>query len=120
MNYYFTFRYIPTDWLETLHDLPPKGKAEINKINMELVHQLKANDSAFSLGRTHDGLACARFGLISQDTDMEELLGLVYATGKEIEESSRVRELELCQIMSFLFGNVMAAVISSIFTNILL
>jgi len=85
-------QYIPTDWLETLDNLEPKGKAEINKINMELVHQLKANDSAFSLGRTSDGLACARFGLISQDTDMEELLGLVYATGKEIEESSRFVE----------------------------
>lgn len=89
------FRYIPTDWLETLDNLEPKGKAEINKINMELVHQLKANDSAFSLGRTSDGLACARFGLISQDTDMEELLGLVYATGKEIEESSRVSLLSI-------------------------
>ena len=83
-------RYIPTDWLQYLPELPPKGKAEVNKINMELVHQLKANDSAFSLGFTSDDLACARFGLIAQDTDMEELLGLVYTTGKEIEESSRV------------------------------
>ena len=73
-----------------LADLPPKGKDEVNKINMELVHQLKANDSAFSLGFTSDNLACARFGLIAEDTDMEELLGLVYTTGKEIEESSRV------------------------------
>ncbi|XP_067934652.1 pyridoxal-dependent decarboxylase domain-containing protein 1-like isoform X2 [Watersipora subatra] len=85
-------QYIPTDWLETLPELPDKGKAEVNKINMELVHQLKANDSAFSLGSTEDGLACARFGLISQETDMEELLGLVYTTGKEIEESSRFVE----------------------------
>lgn len=63
---------------------------EVSKINMELVHQLKANDAAFSLGFTSDNMACTRFGLISNDSDMEELLGLVYATGKEIEESSRV------------------------------
>lgn len=84
------FRYIPTEWLETSTELTPKGQDEVNKINMELVHQLKANDSAFSLGRTPGGLACTRFGLITNETDMEELLGLVYTTGKEIEESSKV------------------------------
>jgi len=89
-RWFCLFRYIPSDWLDQLNELPDKGKAEVNKINAELVHQLKANDSAFSLGCAGDGLACARFGLITQDTDMEELLGLVYSTGKEIEESSRV------------------------------
>ena len=70
--------------------LTPQGQDEVNKINMELVHQLKANDSAFSLGRTPTGLACTRFGLVTHDTDIEELLGLVYTMGKEIEESSKV------------------------------
>lgn len=35
-------------------------------------------------------MAYSRFGLITPTTDVEELVALVYATGKEIEESSRV------------------------------
>jgi hypothetical protein len=42
------------------------------------------------LGKTDDDLAYCRFGLITPATDVEELVALVYATGKEIEESSRV------------------------------
>lgn len=79
--------------MEKLSDLSPEARDDINRINIELVHQLKANDAAFSLGKSPDSMACSRFGLITQDTDMEELIGLVYATGKEIEESSKVGSL---------------------------
>jgi hypothetical protein len=30
--------------------------------------------------------------LITDETDLEELIGLVYTTGKEVEESSKVSE----------------------------
>ena len=41
-------------------------------------------------GQSVDGLACVRFGLITEETDLEELIALVYTTGKEVEESSKV------------------------------
>ena len=41
-------------------------------------------------GHSEEGLACARFGLITEETDLEELIALVYTTGKEMEESSKV------------------------------
>ena len=33
-----------------------------------------------------------KFGLITQDTDVEELVGLVQSTGRDVEESSRVSQ----------------------------
>ena len=41
-------------------------------------------------GQTDDGMNCVRFGLITEETDLEELIALVYTTGKEVEESSKV------------------------------
>jgi len=46
------------------------------------------------LGVTQDGLYCIRFGLVTADTDLEELIGMVVATGKDVEESSKVSCLE--------------------------
>ena len=45
---------------------------------------------------THEGLYCIRFGLVTADTDLEELIGMVVATGKDVEESSKVNHLESC------------------------
>ena len=39
---------------------------------------------------SRESLACVRFGLITEDTDLEELIALVYTTGREVEESSKV------------------------------
>ena len=39
---------------------------------------------------TSSGLYCVRFGLVTADTDLEELIAMVYASGKEVEESSKV------------------------------
>jgi hypothetical protein len=44
------------------------------------------------IGVTQGGLYCIRFGLVTADTDLEELIGMVVAAGKEIEESSKVRQ----------------------------
>lgn len=83
-------RYIPELWIERLTELPDSGKEEVNKLNIELVSQLKNSDSAFSVGEGIDGLECVRFGMVTEDTDMEELVTMVDKTGKEIEESSKV------------------------------
>ncbi|XP_013415606.1 putative pyridoxal-dependent decarboxylase domain-containing protein 2 isoform X2 [Lingula anatina] len=85
-------QYIPDHWIDKLDALTAAAKREINHLNTELVKQLKSSDTAFSLGRAEDGLVCARFGLITEETDMEELIGLVYTTAKEIEESSKFLE----------------------------
>ena len=42
------------------------------------------------VGVTSSGLYCVRFGLVTADTDLEELIAMVYANGKEVEESSKV------------------------------
>lgn len=34
-------------------------------------------------------MACVRFGMVTEDTDVDELLDLVISAGKEVEESSR-------------------------------
>ena len=46
--------------------------------------------SLFFVGTSSENLACVRFGLITDETDLEELIALVYTTGKEVEESSKV------------------------------
>ncbi|KAG1682615.1 Pyridoxal-dependent decarboxylase domain-containing protein 1 [Nymphon striatum] len=85
-------RYIPELWVDRLSELPDSGKEEVNKLNAELVAQLKNFDSAFSLGEGVDGLDCVRFGMVLAGTDMEDLIDHVDRTGKEIEESSKFLE----------------------------
>ncbi|KAF2344220.1 hypothetical protein FHG87_025024 [Trinorchestia longiramus] len=43
-------------------------------------------------GEGRDGLSCVRFGMVTEDTDLQELLALVLNTGKEIESSSKFIE----------------------------
>ncbi|XP_067673201.1 putative pyridoxal-dependent decarboxylase domain-containing protein 2 [Haliotis asinina] len=85
-------RFIPEVWINKMGDLPENGKNEVNNLNSELVHKLKAMDTAFSTGHTDDDSVCVRFGLITESTDIEELVSLVYTTGKEVEESSKFLE----------------------------
>ena len=40
-------------------------------------------------GTSVDQLACVRFGLITPDTKLEDLVQMVFATGRNIEESSK-------------------------------
>ena len=42
------------------------------------------------VGVTASGQYCVRFGLVTADTDLEELIAMVYVNGKEVEESSKV------------------------------
>ena len=41
-------------------------------------------------GVTESGVNCIRFGLVTHDTDLEELIAVVLKTGREVEESSKV------------------------------
>lgn len=51
---------------------------------------MRTTDSAFSLGEGRDGLMCVRFGMLTSQSDVEELLGLVIRVGHSVEENSRV------------------------------
>ncbi|KAK7113608.1 hypothetical protein V1264_012864 [Littorina saxatilis] len=73
-------------------DLGPADLIQINSLNAEVLHRLKAQDTAFSMGHTDDGSVCMKFGLITEDTDLEELVEMVQSTGKEVEESSKFLE----------------------------
>lgn len=80
-------RYVPEGWETWLTD---QAKTELNKLNTDLVDTLRATDNAFSLGEGPDGLICVRFGMVTEDTDVEELLDLVISVGKSVQENSRV------------------------------
>ena len=51
-------RYIPEKFLSELDELSDVAKKEINALNINLVHQLKSADTAFSLGESHDASLC--------------------------------------------------------------
>ncbi|XP_058063909.1 pyridoxal-dependent decarboxylase domain-containing protein 1 isoform X2 [Anopheles bellator] len=79
--------YIPEGWETLLND---QTKAELNKLNSALVDELQSTDGAFSLGESSDGLICVRFGMVTSDTDIEELLELVISTARSIQEHSKI------------------------------
>jgi len=58
----------------------------INHKNVQLINELRTLDKAFSLGEGGDGRMCIRFGMVSMDTDVEELLALVTRTGIDLDE----------------------------------
>lgn len=75
-------RYVPPEWEEA-------SVEDLNSLNRQLVDTLRATDGAFSCGESEDGLACVRFGMVTEDTDVGELLDLVVSAGREVEESSK-------------------------------
>ncbi|RXG53148.1 Pyridoxal-dependent decarboxylase domain-containing protein 1 [Armadillidium vulgare] len=81
-------RYIPEIYAAQ-ENLPQAARIEINRLNEHLVSQLRNTDSAFSLGEGNDHMNCVRFGMVTSETDISELLSLVISTGKDIETSSK-------------------------------
>lgn len=80
-------RYAPEGWEQLLTD---QAKEELNQLNVALVDALRSTDSAFSLGEDADGLMCVRFGMLTPQSDVEELINLVIRVGQSVEENSRV------------------------------
>lgn len=76
---------------------------QISHLNIELVHQLRAFDSAFSSGeselygviRNCSGaqrrvqVKCVKFGMLSDAKDLNDLMKMVAEKGKEIENSQQ-------------------------------
>ncbi|GAB0087265.1 pyridoxal-dependent decarboxylase domain-containing protein 1 [Sergentomyia squamirostris] len=80
-------RFVPDGW-ETL--LTDQAKTELNKLNTDLVEALRSTDSAFTLGEGDDGLICVKLGMVTEETDVEELLEVVISVGRSVQENSRV------------------------------
>ncbi|XP_065340823.1 putative pyridoxal-dependent decarboxylase domain-containing protein 2 isoform X1 [Cloeon dipterum] len=90
-------RFVPDE--SEPDELTVQRKLELNNLNQRLVDTLRSTDAAFSMGQMifhqgegENGLICVRFGMVTAETDVEELLNLVVTTGKEVEESSRFLE----------------------------
>uniref|UniRef100_A0A0N5AKQ0 Pyridoxal-dependent decarboxylase domain-containing protein 1 n=1 Tax=Syphacia muris TaxID=451379 RepID=A0A0N5AKQ0_9BILA len=73
----------PAEWYE-------QQRQQVSQLNIELVHSLRSVDSAFSLGESSKyGVACVKFGMLSDEKDLENLLKLVSERGQEIEKSQQ-------------------------------
>ena len=64
-------RYAPSTWVNVMTD---QAKEELNRLNTQLVETLRNTDAAFSLGEGADGLACVRFGMVTQDTGKDDFI----------------------------------------------
>eukprot|EP00092_Neocalanus_flemingeri_P014901 GFUD01016093.1.p1 GENE.GFUD01016093.1~~GFUD01016093.1.p1 ORF type:complete len:800 (+),score=220.63 GFUD01016093.1:61-2460(+) len=86
-------RYIPFDYIdrgsEKILEMTEDDLKMVNQRNMELVATLRNTDSAFSLGEgpPPDHVMCVRFGMVTMETEVEELLTLVINCGKDIDEA---------------------------------
>lgn len=87
---------------------------------MALVDSLRSTDSAFSLGEGTDGLMCVRFGMLTPQSDVEELLNLVIRVGQSVEENSRVLD-SMSEIVKkgllFFFWIILALTIKKLFRH---
>ncbi|EGT59439.1 hypothetical protein CAEBREN_32173 [Caenorhabditis brenneri] len=83
--------YIPSIVKETNpEDWNGIQKQQISHLNLELVHQLKSVDAAFSSGDcTRYGVSCVKFGMLSDVKDLHNLVEMVAQKGKEIENSQQ-------------------------------
>ncbi|XP_053219989.1 pyridoxal-dependent decarboxylase domain-containing protein 1 isoform X2 [Podarcis raffonei] len=72
-----------------------KQEKEVEKINNELLKKLNEleSDLLFSLGPEFGGEKnCIYIGMVTEDLDVSELIETIAATGREIEENSRLLE----------------------------
>uniref|UniRef100_A0A1I7ZU56 Pyridoxal-dependent decarboxylase domain-containing protein 1 n=1 Tax=Steinernema glaseri TaxID=37863 RepID=A0A1I7ZU56_9BILA len=72
------------------HTWNEKQKQQISHLNLEIVHSLRSTDSAFSTGECQElDVSCIKFGMLSDEKDLRDLVSLVAERGKTIEESQQ-------------------------------
>ncbi len=59
-------------------------------MNLELVHSLRATDSAFSSGDSAIDVSCVKFGMLADEKDLDDLIAMVAERGRTIEDSAQV------------------------------
>ena len=103
-------RYIPADYVdsetEKVLEMSEEDLRLTNQRNMELVATLRNTDSAFSLGEGPPPLnvMCVRFGMVTMETEVEELLSLVINCGKDIDEAvTQLHTMSEVKILSNVF-----------------
>ena len=59
-------------------------------------------------------MVCVKFGLITEETDVEDLINMVQTTGKQVEESSKVggsHYSKHSKISNILFDTILSKVL---------
>ncbi|CAG9538675.1 unnamed protein product [Cercopithifilaria johnstoni] len=83
--------YIPSIVKETpMDEWNEKQRQQVSHLNLELVHSLRFIDTAFSSGESPVySVSCVKFGMLSDDKDLADLVNFVVERGKEIEQSQK-------------------------------
>ncbi|VDN20561.1 unnamed protein product [Gongylonema pulchrum] len=83
--------YVPSIVRETpMDEWNAKQRQQVSYLNLELVHSLRSVDTAFSTGESSEyGVSCVKFGMLSDEKDLTDLVHLVAKRGKEIEHSQQ-------------------------------
>ncbi|OZC08055.1 hypothetical protein X798_04947 [Onchocerca flexuosa] len=83
--------YIPSIVKETpMNEWNEKQRQQVSHLNLELVHSLHSVDMTFSIGESPAcGVSCVKFGMLSDDKDLRDLVHLVVEYGKEVEQSQK-------------------------------
>ncbi|VDO93038.1 unnamed protein product [Soboliphyme baturini] len=81
------FVYVP-EILRDCEQWNENQKIHASYINMEIIHDLKKADHAFSLAKFNNGEVCIKCGMISDANDLPSLIEAVVCTGEKIEKSS--------------------------------
>ncbi|VIO87265.1 Uncharacterized protein BM_BM2210 [Brugia malayi] len=86
--------YIPSIVRETpMNEWNKKQRQQVCHLNLELVQSLRSVDTAFSAGESPAySVSCVKFGMLSNDKDLTDLVHLVAERGREIEQSQKYME----------------------------
>ncbi|VDM14007.1 unnamed protein product [Wuchereria bancrofti] len=83
--------YVPSIVKETpMNEWNKKQRQQVSHLNLDLVHSLRSVDTAFSAGESPAySISCVKFGMLSNDKDLTDLVHLVAERGREIEQSQK-------------------------------
>ncbi|CAK9298898.1 unnamed protein product [Gordionus sp. m RMFG-2023] len=99
--------YVPNIWLGGKSQNLPKLMAQaLNKLNEELVSQLNMRDSAFAISKMENGMSCVGFGMITKETNIQELVKLVAELGAKVEEDIKLPE----KLSDIITGSIKAVI----------
>uniref|UniRef100_A0A914X5C4 Pyridoxal-dependent decarboxylase domain-containing protein 1 n=1 Tax=Plectus sambesii TaxID=2011161 RepID=A0A914X5C4_9BILA len=85
--------YVPSIVKDTVaEEWNEKQRQQVSYLNLELVHSLRATDSAFSSGDSAIDVSCVKFGMLADEKDLDDLIAMVAERGKAIEDSAQYME----------------------------
>ena len=86
-------RFVP-EYVRNNND-EEQNKKELVKLNGELVQRLQAGEGGalYTPVTTPTETTAVGVGMVTSGTDLDEVVDLIWSTGKELEDSSKVREM---------------------------